>query len=79
MDAFLSSGQLRALEKVITDARLKSGLHRERTPEGEALAYAHLSEVHWAVNGEDWNIARGAVPLNHPANAKNKRPIRAKA
>jgi hypothetical protein len=68
MDEFLTSKQLTALEKVIKKARAKPGIHREPTPNGEALAYKYVNEIQWAVNGgpHDTNLARGVVPLKQP-------------
>ena len=68
MDEFLTAKQLTALEKVITEARAEPGIHREPTPDGEALAYEYANEIQWAVNGapHDTSIARGVVPLKQP-------------
>ena len=65
MDEFLTAQQLKALEKAIANARAAPGIHREPTPDGDALAYEFGDEIQWTVNGGPHNttVARGAVPL----------------
>jgi hypothetical protein len=60
---FLTPPQLAALERAIARARAETGIQREPTSDGEAIAYQFRTEIQWAVNTEDTNAARGSVPL----------------
>jgi hypothetical protein len=60
---FLTSSELKTLEKVIAKTRAEPRVHREPTPEGEAIAYRGVGEIRWCVNSESANLANGAVPL----------------
>lgn len=62
MPEFIDAKQIDALSKVIARARTGPGVHREPTPDGEAIAYAGELEIHWCVNADERNVARGTVP-----------------
>ncbi len=68
MTAFLTPGQLKALEEAIDKAREASGIHRVPAADAEAYAYQLRDEIHWGVNGgpRDINLAGGSVPLTKP-------------
>lgn len=62
MTEFLSEAELRALEKVIGKARQEDGVHREATPDGEAIAYQLHGDIEWFVSAGADNVARGSCP-----------------
>ena len=62
-DGFLSGPQLAALEKVIAQARVVPGVHRELTQDGsEVLACSYVDAIEWYVNRRERNVARGTCP-----------------
>lgn len=73
---FLAEDQFKALETAIQKARAKRGIHRVPTSNGEAFAYQFNAEIYWHVQGpDDSSIAKGAVPLERPAEMQTVVPL----